>query len=153
MAVVAPLGVLAGAAAIGASPATAATATTLYVATSGNDASNGCLQAGSPCRTIGHAVSQAEGDAGAVTVQISAGNYPEQVTVDPAGSSPMTSLTLEGPASGSPAVVAPTSIVANVTEGSTNQYLDDNTGNTAPHDGVHSANSVSAPGPSAQHTA
>ncbi|MHB1509225.1 MAG: Ig-like domain repeat protein [Acidimicrobiales bacterium] len=149
MAVVAPLGVLAGAAVIGASPATAATATTLYVSTNGNDTSNSCLGAGSPCKTIGHAVSEAEGDAGAVTVQISAGNYPEQVTVDPAHSSPMTSLTLEGPAAGSPAVVAPTSIAANVTEGSTSQYLDAITGKTSAIIGVQTGSTDSAAGATA----
>ncbi len=149
MAVVAPLGALAGAAAIGASTAAAATATTLYVSTNGSDTSNNCLKPGSPCKTIGHAVSEAEGDAGAVTVQISAGNYPEQVTVDPVHSSPMTSLTLEGPASGSPAVVAPTAIVANVTEGSTSQYLDENTGKTSAIIGVQTGSTDTAAGSTA----
>ena len=127
--------VLAGMAAVGAAPvaATTTTATTLYVATNGsNSSSNNCKTPTSPCVTIQYAVDQAESIAGPVVIQIAGSTtpYAEQVTIAPPSSSPMTSLTLQGPTSGIAAVVEPTSLIANVTEGNTGHFADNNTGNT-----------------------
>ncbi|MFZ1755423.1 MAG: choice-of-anchor Q domain-containing protein, partial [Caldilineaceae bacterium] len=52
--------------------------TTRYVATTGNDSGNNCLNEASPCATIQHAVNQAFGGE---TVQIAAGTYVENVTI------------------------------------------------------------------------
>src|SRR5262245_13873570 len=52
-----------------ASPALAATR---FVATTGNDTGNDCLAAGSPCKTITHALTQATGGD---TTQVAAGTY------------------------------------------------------------------------------
>src|SRR3984893_18401101 len=53
-------------------------ATNRFVAVGGNDTSNDCSNAGSPCATIQHAVDQsASGD----TINVAAGTYFENVTV------------------------------------------------------------------------
>ncbi|NNN18363.1 MAG: hypothetical protein HKL84_00755, partial [Acidimicrobiaceae bacterium] len=122
------------------------TATTLYVVASGgsNGSSNNCQSSIAPCATIQYAVTQAEAVSGAVVIQIPAGTYPEQVTVAPSSSSKMDSLTLQGPTTGSPAVVEPTTLSANVTEGSTTHFFDDNKGNTAAIIGVQTGSNDSA---------
>ncbi len=121
----------AGSLAAGAMPALAGgTTTTLYVATAGSDSNNNCQVQASPCQTIGHAVAQAETDHGAVAIQIGSGTYPEQVTIAPPSTSPMTSLILQGPTSGEPAVVRPTSLGDNVTELSTGHFFDNNSGSS-----------------------
>ncbi len=126
-------------------------ATTLYVAATGSDTaaggSNDCQAVGAPCATIQHAVQVAETLSGSVQVDIASGTYPEQVTVAPGGSSPMTSLTLQGPAAGSPpALVEPASLVQNITEGSTGLFFDDNTGDTAAIIGVQTGSPDTAAG-------
>lgn len=115
----------------------ATTTTTLYVAAAtGSNTSNNCQSATTPCQTIQYAVDQAELDTGAVTIMIASGTYPEQVTVAPQSGSPMTSLTLQGTTSGTPTVVDPSSIVANVHEGSTSYGFDVNSGNVSAIIGV-----------------
>lgn len=52
--------------------------TTRYVATTGNDSGNNCLNQANPCATIQHAHDQAFGGE---TVQIAAGTYVENVTI------------------------------------------------------------------------
>lgn len=52
---------------------------TLYVSTTGSDASNNCLTPGSPCGTIAHAYSQATASD---TVQIAPGNYQLTATLN-----------------------------------------------------------------------
>ena len=119
---------------------------TLFVnAATGSDGSNDCQA--TPCATIQHAVLQAETLPGSVQVEIASGTYREQVTIAPGGSSPMTSLTLQGPVLGSPpAVVEPASLVQNVTEGSTGNFFDDNTGDTAAIIGVQTGSPDTAAG-------
>ncbi len=53
-------------------------ADTRYVATTGSDSGNHCLDALTPCRTIQHAINQA---VGGETVQIAAGTYVENLTI------------------------------------------------------------------------
>ncbi len=125
--------------------------TLLVNAASGSDtnktgtASNDCQA--TPCATIQHAVRQAETLPGSVQVDIASGTYREQVTIAPGGSSPMTSLTLQGPVLGSPpAVVEPASLVQNVTEGATGNFFDDNTGDTAAIIGVQTGSPDTAAG-------
>ena len=62
---------------VAAEPAFASPLTT-YVATTGNDTSNTCSSAATPCKTISHALT--ETPAGG-TVSVAAGTYPEQVTI------------------------------------------------------------------------
>ena len=126
------------------------TPTVLYVTGSGSDSggTNPCTVPANPCGTIQHAVDEAEQTAGAVQVDVAPGTYHEQVTVAPGASSPMTALTLAGPppSSGTPAVVEPTALVQNVTEGSTGNFFDDNTGNTAAIVGVQTGSPDAAAG-------
>jgi hypothetical protein len=78
-----------GTALFGAATPAGATATTLYVATTGSDTSNNCQAQASPCATIGHAVSQAaSGD----TIQVGAGTFNEGVVIPLA----LTGLTIQG---------------------------------------------------------
>jgi hypothetical protein len=54
--------------------ATTTGTTTRYVSTTGSDAGNDCLVMASPCRTVGHAVGQAQAGN---TIQVAAGTYAE----------------------------------------------------------------------------
>ncbi len=127
------------------SAAASTTSTTLYVATTGTNSGN-CQSAATPCLTIQYAVGQAEADAGAVTIEIAGGTYPEQVTVAPTSASPMTSLTLQGPTSGSPAVVKPSALVQNIFETRTSYGFDVNTGNVSAIIGVQTGSVDTAVG-------
>ncbi|MHB1711555.1 MAG: right-handed parallel beta-helix repeat-containing protein, partial [Acidimicrobiales bacterium] len=136
-----------GALVLGVTPAAATASITLYVSTGGSSASsNKCETSSSPCLTIQHAVDQAELLTGAVVIQIAGGTYAEQVTIAPQSGSPMTSLTLQGPTSGTVAVVQPATLVANVTEGNTGHFFDDNTGKTAAILGVQTGSADTAAG-------
>jgi hypothetical protein len=53
----------------------AASASTFFVSTTGNDA-NPCTSAGAPCKTIGAAVTKSESVLGAATIEVAAGVYP-----------------------------------------------------------------------------
>jgi hypothetical protein len=61
--------------AIAAVNAGAASASTFFVSTTGNDASP-CTSAGAPCKTIGAAVTKSESVLGAATIEVAAGVYP-----------------------------------------------------------------------------
>ncbi len=127
------------------SAAAATATTTLYVATTGSNTSNNCQTSATPCLTIQHAVNQAELLTGAVVIQIAGGTYAEQVTVAPPSTSKMTSLTLQGPTSGTPAVVQPTSALApNVYEASTTYGFDVNKGNVSAIIGAQTGSTDSA---------
>ena len=52
---------------------------TLYVATTGSDSGNNCRTQGSPCASIGHAISQAFSDD---TIKVAQGTYTENITIN-----------------------------------------------------------------------
>ena len=120
--------------------------TTLYVSTTGsNGSSNNCQTSTAPCATIQYAVTQAETDSGAVVIQIAGGTYPEQVTIAPSASSSMTSLTLQGPTSGTAAVLEPTSaLTPNVYEASTGHFFDSYVGDVSAIIGAQTGSTDSA---------
>jgi hypothetical protein len=66
------------AAALLASSASAASAATFYVSTTGKD-TNACTEPALPCKTIAKAVTDSEGVPGAATVDVGAGTYEETV--------------------------------------------------------------------------
>jgi hypothetical protein len=90
--------------AVATQPASATTAATLYVATTGNDTGNDCTVMSSPCATIQNAINSAEGgsyNGDDVTIDVAAGTYDENDTV---AASSLNSLTILGAGSSTSAV-------------------------------------------------
>ena len=59
-------------------PASASSPSTTYVATTGNNTSNSCTSASTPCQTISYALTKTPAGG---TVSVAAGTYAEQVTI------------------------------------------------------------------------
>jgi hypothetical protein len=76
--------------------ATAASAATFYVSTTGKD-TNACTEPASPCKTIAKAVTDSELVPGAATIDIAAGTYEEGIHLDKAADD---GLTINGAGSG-----------------------------------------------------
>lgn len=65
----------------------------LYVDHGGVDVGNVCTVRSTPCRTIGHAISEAETTydrSDAVTIDFAGGNYPENATINASGLASLT---------------------------------------------------------------
>lgn len=129
---------------VAAAQSTPSTSTQLYVSPTGSDNSgnNLCNNSGTPCATVDQAVYAAVYYGGSVTINLDPGTYNQQVTVTPgsANENPsvtgvngtqLTSLTLQpNPQESGQVLIEPQSLAANLQEGNTGYFFDDNTGAT-----------------------